>query len=1636
MERRLTHWIILAGIVILAAVLRWVGINWDDYNHSHPDELFLTTITSEIGDSAQFEDTVRERCGGRGNTYFNTRCSALNPNNIEPGSFAYGTLPVFMVNRATHLYADLTGDPIWRGFDGVHLVGRFVNILADLVSVVMVYLIGRRLFGPQHGLLAAALYAAAVLPIQLAHFWTVDIIAHTFFLIALYAAVLISQQGHAWAFVLFGLALGASGASRINTLIAAALAPLAAYLYFRPLLIAHLHTRDWRALRRVLGRAALLLVLAGAVSFLVFRLGQPYAFKGPHFWNILPNDKWLDDIEEVSNYSLKQDNGWPPSHQFVGQPAYLYPWFNMVMWGMGLLLGLLVTAAFFAALTHQIRQRRLSIQVGLFSAWVILYFGWHGRLHFATMRYFLPVYAVLCLLGVWWLSQLRPRPARWARSAALIGTFVWAFAFTAIYRHPQSRTEAAEWINERFPATVTAVETDGSQQPMSLEGEMRFRMVTFFKPATGSAPPSYTSETATVIDDNLTLRRLWLRWVEPVPVSVVLELFHLDDDELGEQQLFTLVTSSTDPYELRMDLPTDQQITLAPGKYRWQMTLDWPGEPPRLHMIPMVEWMIGEDWGISPIRLVSDFGASVVPYAFPNELYPHVFTVYNDATLAELRVPHAIGAPGDLILLFNGEEYTARYAGSDGRESLLGESRRYVFDSPVAIPGQAQVLITSEEPLWITGTAIATEGDWDTSTPTRICFRDSETQLGYQPYASCRNITGYDTQWYVELPLQVVEADHPKKQVYMLDTLLKADYLTLSSNRMYDALPRNERLYWFMDHFYHDLFGGRLGYEQIARFESWPRLGPLGFPDQALPDQDLPDWLNSLEAEEAFTVYDHPAIYVFENRTFTPDTMTPFVPRADMRNRIDLSDVAGTTYTAPDSVPSEGTLWLIVVGWAAVFIALGWVAFPLVYVLFPGLPLRGFGIGRGVAWLLLAVVPWWLTALLDLPLWSRGALVLVTILFIALNAALFWRHRAAIRDFVRAHWRAMIALELLWLAAFAFGVVLRAMNPDYWHRWLGGEKHMDLAYLNAVWRTGEFPPPNPWLSGFNINYYYLGFVIAAMPLKLFGIPPEIAANLVLATLYGVIFVQVFYLGFALLHAIQQRWRIMLAALGTLLVMLAGNLGTLYMLLGFGKDPEAHRWYWYPTRIIGESANGGGGVINEMPLFSFLYGDLHAHILALLPVTLLLIVLWAFVRQGRAWLTVLIGALLGLIYMTNTWDILVYVPLVAVVVLVVGWRNIRWPWLLVLLAAGGIMMGAPYLRDFTLSDYSGLKRWEGPRTLLGPFLLVWGGPLVVLGLWLAHRARRLLAPNADVPVELGLLILLAGPAVIIGGEDGTSVLLAVLLLVALLLAWRDRSGRLLHLAAAFFFAGLLTIEHFMIKDDIDRMNTSFKVSFQLWIWVGLLIPCLLYRLVHDHRAYALAALGGIALLPGFLFPLKAIPARHEDAATGQFSLNGYAFMDVMQFTGDMRTIRLNTDADLIRFMRSRITGYPVIAEAYQREYYWNLRISSYTGLPSVIGWQNHLRQQYPHHDKEVLQRVEDIQWFYLTDNPDEILALVRKYNIRYIVSGELEQAIALSRQLVPLEQLVLAGRLSVVYENGMTRLYRVEDSSPLDAVPVD
>ena len=72
--------------------------------------------------------------------------------------------------------------------------------------------------------------------------------------------------------------------------------------------------------------------------------------------------------------------------------------------------------------------------------------------------------------------------------------------------------------------------------------------------------------------------------------------------------------------------------------------------------------------------------------------------------------------------------------------------------------------------------------------------------------------------------------------------------------------------------------------------------------------------------------------------------------------------------------------------------------------------------------------------------------------------------------------------EIVFAVGYALGCLFASFAPDVWNT----EKPMDMAFINAINASAHFPPHDPWMSGETLNYYYLGHVVLAWPLKLLG----------------------------------------------------------------------------------------------------------------------------------------------------------------------------------------------------------------------------------------------------------------------------------------------------------------------------------------------------------------------------------------------------------------------------------------------------------------------------------------------------------------------------------------------------------------------
>ena len=308
--------------------------------------------------------------------------------------------------------------------------------------------------------------------------------------------------------------------------------------------------------------------------------------------------------------------------------------------------------------------------------------------------------------------------------------------------------------------------------------------------------------------------------------------------------------------------------------------------------------------------------------------------------------------------------------------------------------------------------------------------------------------------------------------------------------------------------------------------------------------------------------------------------------------------------------------------WFLVLELVGVVGLPWVFVLFPRLPDRGVAFAKPVGLLFLAYLVWVLGLAQVLPntAWAVwGVLVLA-------GVGAVWVGRRCwgeLRGFLLREWRVLLAAELVFVGMFGLWAFAVSGAPAISHT----EKPMDLMLLNAAYHARFFPAEDLWLSGHSISYYYFGHIVMAALAKLAGAAPAVAYNLGVATVPALAGVVVFGLVGNLVRLAGGGWRAGLAwgGAGAALILLAGNLmGALELVRirgwagqGFwdwvavkgldaapavgGFFPEEFWWWFRSSRVIDTLSETGASLdytITEFPAFSFVLGDLHAHVLAI------------------------------------------------------------------------------------------------------------------------------------------------------------------------------------------------------------------------------------------------------------------------------------------------------------------------------------------------------------------------------------------------------------------------------------------------------
>ena len=691
----------------------------------------------------------------------------------------------------------------------------------------------------------------------------------------------------------------------------------------------------------------------------------------------------------------------------------------------------------------------------------------------------------------------------------------------------------------------------------------------------------------------------------------------------------------------------------------------------------------------------------------------------------------------------------------------------------------------------------------------------------------------------------------------------------------------------------------------------------------------------------------------------------------------------------------QGDVWTFWT-WYLLALVLGAAAMPLTGRLFRRFQDRGWMFSKVTAIAVSGFLTWFLVAVKIIKFTTMTCIV-VTLVCAAASLILYCREQKAGFECIPfAHLDLVYAEELLLFAAFLLWTYFAGFHPAAY----GTEKFMDYGFMEAMMRSKTLPATDLWYSQCKINYYNGGQYFAVFLTKLSGAKVELTYNLMRTFVAGLAFA----MPFSLVHQMvtdrlgktRSRWKKALPSVTGILagisVSIAGNMhyvvyGQIIPFIRKVKGEEVSS-YWFPdaTRYIGFNPDVEDKTIHEFPCYSFVLGDLHAHVVDIMFVLLLLGLLYAWMKKVRTtelsgesmsrrefWKKQLLmpqllatGALLGMFHWTNYWDFVIYFVVTcgaALFMNIIGQKGkIRWALGVTAAQAAEILILA--------------------TVIIMPFTLQFDTSNMVQGIALAQ--------HHSLPHQL--LVLWGLPGIL-------TILFVVSLLIEKLRGAEQKS--LYHLLTSIrlpdLFAvlmglcaiGLVLIPELVYVRDIyengnARANTMFKLTYQAYIMFGMTMIYAIFRLLVIGKNKILKVLAFIGL---FLFVWTC----------GYFGNSVHSWFGEVwkssQYKGLNATAFLETDfpedVNGIRWLKENISDAPVVLEANGDSYSEYERVSAMTGLPTIMGWYVH-EWLWRGNLSDLNAKIEEIQEIYTSTDETRVKELLEEYNVSYIFVGSCER----------------------------------------------
>ena len=656
----------------------------------------------------------------------------------------------------------------------------------------------------------------------------------------------------------------------------------------------------------------------------------------------------------------------------------------------------------------------------------------------------------------------------------------------------------------------------------------------------------------------------------------------------------------------------------------------------------------------------------------------------------------------------------------------------------------------------------------------------------------------------------------------------------------------------------------------------------------------------------------------------------------------------------------------------------------------------------------------WYLSSMKLVKFTQVGCIIVSIIFLVLNYVI-WFVTAGKRKkkidyyeiFSADKIASMISTEAMFFCFFALMCYVKGYNAAAY----GTERFMDYGFITAMLKSDYAPPHDMWLAGSKINYYYLGQYLSAFMIRFTGVGAGYGYNLMLITLPSLGFTMVYTLVYNIVNDIckvrahedkKEGFIPKIAGiLGGAALVFAGNMHfpiykwivpKLKMIL----DEEAPAAYWFAnaTRYIGYDPDVEDKCIHECPSYSFVVGDLHAHVINIIFVVTVLAVLYAWMKSREKlietnmraekiekvrWIKEIFSPqilvcmfFIGLFHMTNYWDFPIYFVVCGAIIFFCNLKTFRYKkqaWILTGLMAVGfiitwIIVGLPF--TLTFDSIASYVRFCDRHSRLYQLLILWGLPVFLVVTFLVKKIVDMVKAKGEDQKK--------------DEEKAKRFIPGLFDSLA--------SGELYTITLGLCAIGLVLMPEVIYVADIyggayQRTNTMFKLTYQSYIMFSICMAVIMVYLIYFKCGKILRQIGLLTLI------LFGCTVCYIFEACNTWFTGYYQTLDA---SGFLETENYD-DYEGIEWVNENVGDEDIVLEMCGLSYSYFNRVSVFTGNPTVLGWQSHEWLWRSSGDKEYPQmmneRHDDVLKIYTSLDIEEVKSLVDKYNIDYIYVGEAE-----------------------------------------------